>query len=237
MMVLLHDAIAEIAMASVLYSDIGHFYAKTVRRHEDSSKAMGWTVMSPLQVTWKVEELEDFAKPRLPSRSITEQDLPDICLEDAELMEMEIKSYRVSVFALLPTFDQMAWALERSKKMTTLLAPQLELHSWGARIGGENGTKEDWAFVIWAYNFAEKSLIIGRLRCDTTDQLRVLLSAAKRAAEEYKLQKIEAWNVPEYLLKGTGWENKERPDHLPALAWYGHGQLPSMWLAEAWAWC
>jgi hypothetical protein len=83
----------------------------------------------------------------------------------------------------------------------------------------------------------ENELIILRLRGNSADQLRTMISKALEAAGQQRLEKVTAWNLDEALARQAGGTLVTRTEHLPALAWYGKGSRPE-WIAnENWAWC
>lgn len=248
MMVLLHEKLALIADISVLYSSIGNFYAGTKREHQNAAKAVGWNLVSPYHVTWQVGELlsreantSDSSATKQEATKLEETDFDAALQIDADLLIEKVrKSPEASVFTIIPTQDQIDYALISCKFLDQLRFPPSRENFphydvFGCQIG-RSGDR-DWAFAIWRYGPVHNVLAILRLRCNNATQLRVILQTAGKAAAQQGISTITAWNVDEALLEGTGWSNVRRDNHLDALAWYGDGEQPKWLCNENWAHC
>jgi len=222
---------------SVLYSDVGDYYSRVKRHRSDPALATGWDITGAHHVVWPVEKdsLTVTNSENTVFHKLQEEDLDKICKRDAELLCKEVKANSAgSAFAILPTKDQMDWPILRAKFYDNFRHPASRNHfphidDWGCQSG--NSEAPEWAFAIWSYNFNERALTILRLRCTTAEQLREIVRRAHKAASAQGMDVITAWNVDERVLAGTGWQNVESKEHLPAMAWYGTGERP-VWLCN-----
>jgi len=244
MMILLHDKLSPQVDISVLYSNVGTFYSRAKRVHEDSLKATGWEVVSPDEVTWPVDgsNMDTASSDVLQQvQSLDLMRLEEICKTDAKLLEQELHNCKHNkAFSIVPTEDQIEWQLARCRFYDELRHPPSRnaypfIDNWGCEIGRPGD--EDWGFAIWTYDVVDLELAILRLRCNSTEQLRQIVAVAIEAAKKQGMKKVTAWNVNEELLQGTGWKHEARIDHLPAMAWYGDGPAPEWLCNEHWAWC
>lgn len=245
MMTLLHDQFVERdALASVLYSDIGNFYARAKREHVDSGLAKGWEIVSPRHIVWQVDASQQNDGTSTSASILRDEDFDRVCEADATRIRAEVGASPSSCFAILPTGDQWTWFTTRCRCMDKFQRQKDQdldrppLGKWGVEVGGPSSSSSLWAFAFWTMDLVKAEMEIGRIRASTPDQLRMLLSEAHKVAAEYGMKTINAWNVDERLLQGTGWTNVTREDHLPALAWYGPENKPDAWYAnEHWCWC
>ena len=235
-MTLLHDKLAELGIMSVLYSDVGDYYSRVKRHHTNPALAAGWEIVGPRNVVWAVDNRSaDVEHDNTTLSKIQEADMESICSEDAKLLCDEVRTTTSpSAFAILPSKDQMEWPILRCKFYDTFRHPASrynypQIDEWGCQSGAPGS--ENWAFAIWSYNFTEGTLTILRLRCKTPEHLQEIVGRAQSAASKQGMELITAWNVPEDILEGTGWQNVERKEHLPALAWYGEGDRPQ-WICN-----
>lgn len=237
MLALLHERLAALGIMSVLYSDVGDYYSRVRRHHSDPALATGWEITGARHVVWPVEKQSPAVteSKNTAFRKLQEEDLDKICNRDAELLCEEVKaSSAASAFAILPTKDQMNWPILRTKFYDNFRHPASRssfphIDDWGCQSG--NPASSEWAFAIWSYNFNERALTILRLRCTTAEQLKEIVRRAQEAALQQGMDLVTAWNVDERVLAGTGWQNVESKEHLPAMAWYGTGDRPD-WLCN-----
>lgn len=245
MMSLLHDTlVAQGCIASVLYSDVGDFYSRCTRLPTAlAGSSSGWDVEGPIHAEWQVSAVGPPAKEEA-AHKLQENDLDDIGALDANLLQKEIEAKDGPAMCILPSGPGFEWRLARTTiyeqhflaqgKRTGL--PTLSETGWGVELGSRD-TPESWAFALWAYDLAEKELIILRLRCTDPKQLGVIVNKAAEAARAQGMGKITAWNLDQKLAEQADGKVVRRKEHLPALAWYGKRERPQ-WIAnENWAWC
>jgi hypothetical protein len=101
---------------------------------------------------------------------------------------------------------------------------------WGAKVASNSDTKHCPDFAIWSLDpgrSGPSTLVITRLRASPSS-LGKLLGAAKKVARNLALDQLEVWNLVRELeasAKRLGGKTERRGDHLPALAWYGNGDV------------
>lgn len=241
MMTLLHDELAKDSILSVLYSDVGDFYAKPKWRHPDSSRALGWLIISPKHVVWPVTTRQAVLQPDVHAKTLPLQreDYEDIATRDAAYIEARVRDCNHPTFSLRPTAAQFSWITERAKFYDAIPHPAgrgayPRLEDWGVQLGQDRDAS-DWAFALWTFDLFQAELNIIRLRCHSVQQLDAIVQHALGIAAKYGMKKVTAWNVEETLLEGN--QNVERDEHLPALAWYGDGPRPQWLYNEHWSWC
>lgn len=247
-MSLLHDQlVAQGCIASVLYSDVGDFYARCTRlpmalAGDDPS---GWHVEGATHAEWPVSTSDPaLSSSSLQARPLTETHLDDVAALDSRLLMQQVDAAAEETFCILPSGAGFEWRLVRSKIYEQNLnaqgkrdgLPSLAETGWGVELGSRD-EPESWAFVLWAYDLAENELIILRLRFSSEEQLRALVAKAADAARAQKMKKVTAWNLDRKIAEKTGARIVDRKEHLPALAWYGEGQRPRWVNNENWAWC
>lgn len=232
MLTLLHEQMARTSIMSILYSDIGDYYSKVKRLHDDESKQVSWQIVSARHVVWDVHadvSSEEGGNPETSFNSLSESEFKAVCDFDASLLIREVKASSEPAFTVVPTADQIDWQLRRTRFFDDLRHPVSrynypKIDDWGCQHGQPGDA--DWAFALWHYDIAVEEINILRFRCSTTDQLQAILRRAKSAARKQGMKTITAWNVDERLLHGTERTNVERQEHLSAVAWYGEGVLP-----------
>jgi hypothetical protein len=141
-----------------------------------------------------------------------------------------------SAFGILPSDEQLRWPIARCKFYDIFRHPASRyshpfIDKWGCEYGQPDDP--DWAFAIWSYDISENTLIILRMRCNSSKQLDAIVELAREAAIEQGMKTITAWNVDNSLLQGleSPGRKMERKEHLPAMAWYGQGPRPE-WLCN-----
>lgn len=234
-MTLLHAKVAEKAILSVLYSDVGDYYSRIKREHSDPALSSGWQISRPYNVTWSVVSAPEGEHKLSGFHALIESDIRKVCERDSQMLQEEvIASKSQSAFAILPSKDQMDWQIARCKFSDTFRHPKSRndypfIDDWGCESGKPGDP--NWAFAIWSYDLSASNLIILRLRCNKPKQLQAIVHLAHKAAYKQGMKTITAWNVGEHLLEGTPWQNMERKEHLPAMAWYRDGAPPE-WLCN-----
>jgi hypothetical protein len=109
---------------------------------------------------------------------------------------------------------------------------------WGVKLEDTQPLQ----FATWAIDpdhTPPTNLIITRLRSDATS-LPKLLRAIFKCASDNGLKKVEAWNLEPQLVapaEELGGLTEARSVHLPALAWYGPGELVRWRHNEKFCWC
>lgn len=243
MMVLLHEALAQDSVLSILYSDVGDFYERTKREHPDLSKAKGWQVVDPYHVVLPVaSEATSGAASASDFQLVEDTDFHRIAARDAALFKRELSMSKESpAFVILPEGDQIDWLIGRAKYHSRPeIDPSRSAFSPIANFGCEkpSDNDSDWCFAIWTFDFTTKQLDILRLRANTSEELVGIVDLARKAGAEQGMAKVTAWNVdPRLFPEGSGWHNEVREQHLPALAWYGEGEMPQWHHVEYYTWC
>lgn len=235
MLTLLHEEMAKASIMSILYSDVGDYYARVKRVHPDANKRVGWNIISPMHVVWPADT--DFGSDAgldAKASKIHEEDLQALCEYDARLLKQEVMKAEGPAFIVIPTEDQLEWELRRTKFFDELRHPPAryehsKIDHWGCKIGDIGD--EDFAFAVWHCDIIANELNILRLSCKSVKQLEALLRKAQEEAISQGMRLITAWNVDEKLLEGTGWRNEMRKEHLSAVAWYGEGPVPA-WICN-----
>lgn len=240
-MELMHDQHSQYTPLSVLYSDVGDFYARAKRAHDDPKRAVGWKIMGQDSVIWQLDQEIPETPNSQQVQLLSETDLARICSKDVELVTSEVSAVAGPAFAILPTVEQPLWLIARCKHHASV--PELiskrqhlpPLEIWGVQLGRPNDP--DWAFAYWTFSLNKGDMQILRLRCANTQQLISLLHEAQKVGRKYGMKEISAWSIDPQLLKGTGWQSIQREGSLPALAWYGEGEEPRWLYNEHYAWC
>lgn len=237
-MELMHDQHSQDAPLSVLYSDVGDFYARAKRTHDDPKRAVGWKIVGQYSVVWQIDLKLPETSNAQPVKLLSELDLTSICSRDVELVKSEFSEITGPAFAILPTVEQARWLIARCKHHASVPGQREHLPPikiWGVQLG--EPTDPDWAFAYWTYSLIKGDMQILRLRCSNTQQLVSLLREAQKVGKKYGMKEISAWSVNPKLLEGTGWQSFKRKGSLPALAWYGEGDEPRWLYNEHYAWC
>ena len=246
LMSLLHDQlVAQGALASVLYSDVGDFYSRCTRLPNAlaGGDPSGWDIEGPTQAEWPVNAVVS-SDTSVDARSLKEADLDRVAILDSALLQKKVSSAERATICILPTGPGLEWRSLKSRYYEKHLTakgkreglPSLDQTGWGVELGSRENPAT-WAYALWAYDLPEKEVIILRLRCNDAEQLKTVVSKALEAARQQGMEKVTAWNLDEGLAKEAGGSMVTRKEHLPALAWYGEGSRPE-WIAnENWAWC
>lgn len=246
MMVLLHEKLAQDAILSVLYSDVGDFYRLAKREHDDPDKAKGWDIVAPYHVVWLISDVNDGTAATPDFQSVQEKDFHRIAKRDAALLKRELSASEAGdtdgkAFIILPEGDQLDWLVGRAKfhgnpKYDPSRAKYCRIVNFGCERSSQNDT--DWSYAIWTYDFVGKQVDIIRLRAHSPADLVAIVNLAMKAGEEQGMTKVTAWNVdPRLFPKGSEWKNEAREEHLPAMAWYGEGKVPHWRHVEHYSWC
>ncbi|KIK01631.1 hypothetical protein K443DRAFT_660594 [Laccaria amethystina LaAM-08-1] len=175
---------------------------------------------------------------------ITEQDFLDIGRKDADLLQDYLEAWsrqglKPRQFAVLPTGDEFAWRVARSKFCGKILSDKPLPDYWGVRVVDDltNATEN---FAIWFFDYVKKELHFLRIWCRDANVFKVITHAAAIAAKAQGCGRILAWNVDEGLLSACpqgGRVTQLRMKNLAAVAWYGEGDCPEWVVNEKYDWC
>jgi hypothetical protein len=194
-----HHEIATTGILSFLYSGVGEFYSKC--------GSPGWHIQTSTETYWStasvVEEDVDLFR-NFSQMLITEQDFVDIGRKDADLLRdyLEARSrqgLKPRQFAVLPTGDEFAWLVARSKFYGKILSDKPLPDYWGVRVV-DDSTNATENFAIWFFDYVKKELHFLRIRCRDANVFKVITRAAAIAAKAQGCERILAWNVDEGLL-------------------------------------
>ncbi|KAG9104659.1 hypothetical protein FRC06_000423 [Ceratobasidium sp. 370] len=203
-------------VVSVLYSDVGTYYARCT-----PGEGTGWTVVGPTTTEWAVEN-EGHSLSIPPEVEFLSRDQAiETTRADADLFKRDLESQGPSPrihFAFQTTGEWCRFQMHRADEHPLYLSAPPRI--WGARIQHQGETH----FIVWEYEASPKrKLIIVNLRA-SPETFPHLFAAVKSVARMEKHELIEAWNLGENLTsaaKGLEGRTYERKEHLPAIRWYG----------------
>lgn len=230
------------AAFSFLFSDIGDSYS-TIGR--------GWHVRSSESTIWTLSTLPavSFSAPSDVKGDLikSSQDLYKISLEDALQMKAsltrspQIEPNQITI-AIKPTLENYEWAIHRSNFYAKLLHRAIP-YQHGIKIDRKN-------FILYIPDYPNETLKIVRLSCFDPKQFgKLLLRKVFQTAKEWRLEKIEGWNIDLEILKQLREDERGttgmRTDSLSCLSFYGsdrdgvHYKSEEVeWrFNEAYAWC
>jgi len=225
------------AIASALYSDIGPFYGACGPSTSSVPTRRSWTIKDPFGTIWDVPS----GIPEDMGENVewvdTEEMLNSIWLEDEALIHKELANEVKDkiLFSFLPARGVTAFQHRQSMFYTPAASNEVK---WGLRL---RCTARPLQFATWAIDpdhTPPTNLIITRLRSDATSFPK-LLHAIFKFASNNGLKKFEVWNLDPQLASSAmklGGLTESRSLHLPALAWYGPGEVE--WRHnEKFCWC
>ncbi|KAK7441743.1 hypothetical protein VKT23_016406 [Stygiomarasmius scandens] len=232
------------AQFSVLYSDVGDFYASCGPNPSED----GWIIRGANSVIWNMDQVPDFADLELPSMTnwkwLSESDLQKLILQDSNLIQLETPTKTTS-FSFLPSGGVEAFQRERQKIFWEKENPPIE--KWGVIYEPESDICPTTAFATWMFELkpsAPRALIVTRFRIDPANdvQIRELFRLVLKTAKYHNVAKVEIWDVPNTIIEALtclGGQSVEREEHLPAFKWYGPEKTEDIaWLHnEKFAWC
>ncbi|KAF5352910.1 hypothetical protein D9758_007887 [Tetrapyrgos nigripes] len=210
---------------SVLYSDIGNFYARCGSKLDED----GWIMRGANSVVWDASTLTPATfspKSSAKWKWLSENDVDGVILRDSELIQSELRvkpSAKVS-FTFLPSGGVEAFQRERQKIFWEKENPPMD--RWGAVL---DTTDASTVFATWTFELIPskpRTLVVTRIRVDPGDEAQVhdLLRQAFEVAKEHKIAKMEVWDASEEIkgvLEQAGGQSIKRDEHLPAFKWYG----------------
>ncbi|KAF8600196.1 hypothetical protein BDV93DRAFT_525597 [Ceratobasidium sp. AG-I] len=220
------------ATLSVLYSDVGDFYARCGPTASES----GWKIQTPITTTWEIKGtlalLDNTIPPTHDVALLSEPQVADWLDRDIPDLDNLSRSPTAAYFAFPPRLPQQ-YLISRSAINPS--HKQASPEAWGAHIPSKGH------FVVWSFDYGDKKLMINRLKADS-DTFPMLLRAVLQVGEIQECDSAEAWNVPQALLdaaKLLGGVAGECDDHRPAYRWYGpehEGEV--IWVMnEHYSWC
>lgn len=226
------------AIASALYSDIDNFYGACGPSTFLVPTKRSWNIMDPVGTIWDVSTNIPGDVEGNIEWVDTEETLDSLWREDEALIhkELTIEGKNKVLFSFLPARGVAAFQHRRGMFYTSAASNGVKL---GARLR-ESGARP-LQFATWAIDpdhTPPTTLIITRLRSDATSFPK-LLHAIIKCASDNELKKVEVWNLDPQLAGPAGklgGLTEVRSLHLPALAWYGPGEVE--WRHnEKFCWC
>lgn len=226
-------------VASALYSDVGStFYRLCGPGKPGEHQDKAWITHDAIGTTWPVDSSNTTGDESSISKVewVSQDQLNGLWDQDTLLLKEELVLIPnpPTVFSFLPS-GGIAWFLFVRNR--NFIPPEWKNDRWGAKIIKDGKL----SFATWALDSGRSgpsTLIITRLRADE-DTLPILLDCAKKVAKELSLEQVEVWNLPERLSgigEKLGGTTAPREDHLPALAWFGEGDV--IWKRnEKFCWC
>jgi hypothetical protein len=241
-------------IASALYSDVGStFYRLCGPGLPGKYQENAWITHDAVGTTWAVNPPQE---PRvtvdLPSgfEWISKVEQNAVWDQDSALLKEELALTHnasnsipnsqttpiTTIFSFLPDGGLALFLYTRNEMF---IPPEWKWKDerWGVKTI-QNGKL---FFATWALDTGRpglSTLIITRLRADPLT-FPILLDSARQVARELGLEQVEVWNLPEELEeigKKLGGTTGPREDHLPALAWFGGGDVD--WRTnEKFCWC
>ncbi|OBT52673.1 hypothetical protein VE04_08216 [Pseudogymnoascus sp. 24MN13] len=232
---------------SVLFSDVGNFYA----RH-------GWAVVPSPEITIPASPLPTSASPSPATTPITAESLQSYTQSDLLTLTSEVMSPpspgKHTRLAFDPSIAQAEWHfgaedISASKLYPDQAPPTLKGVATGSTFG------------YWVRDFNERKLIMLRLKAggpweggeaEGVQEVASVLRAAQAEAHAWGLGKVVVWNPDERVkeackvIMGKEVEVKNRTEgSVPCLRWNGKegggkGEVESgvEWLAlEKYCWC
>ncbi|KAF8600197.1 hypothetical protein BDV93DRAFT_525598 [Ceratobasidium sp. AG-I] len=220
------------ATLSVLFSDVGDFYAHCGPNASES----GWKIQNATSTTWIIKETLALLDSLSPSTYdfvfLSEPQVADLLDRDTPDLDNLARSPTAAYFAFPPRLPQ-SYLISRSEIHPSY--KQVSSEAWGAHIPYKGH------FVVWWFDYGEKKVMINRLKADS-DTFPLLLRAVLQAGEIQECDSAEAWSVPQVLLdtaKLFGGTTEECKNHFPAYRWYGpeHEGEVTWVMNEHYSWC
>ncbi|GJJ11428.1 hypothetical protein Clacol_005661 [Clathrus columnatus] len=218
------------AQLSVLFSDIGDFYAQC----GPTPTKPGWIIKDPISTIWKMDFITGIVSKSIdiPFEWLTEDKCKELWDLDSAYIKEEFSSMAVSIetldspgFTFLPSDGVAGYLLQRVLCEAPLIPENKEMKHFGVRMI----TKEEHVSSIYAtwtldMELSERPVItLTRLR-STAQYFPALMIQLMREASRINAKSIEVWNLPSGLVDiatNMGGRTKPRVDHLPAVTWYG----------------
>ena len=223
------------AIASALYSDVGDFYGACGPSTSSVPTQQSWNITDPFGTIWDVpSDIPEDVDEHLEWVD-TEELLDRLWQEDEAAIQNELASEVEDkvLFSFLPA--RGVAAVQHRRNMFYAPAASNGLKSRiGLRLRYTDiiAQPQPLQFATWTIDPSHTpptNLIITRLRSDPTS-FPTLLHAIFKFASDNKLKKVEVWNLDPQLADSAldlGGVTESRSLNLPALAWYGPGEV--MW--------
>ncbi|KAL7629671.1 hypothetical protein AAE478_001194 [Parahypoxylon ruwenzoriense] len=191
------------ATASMLYSDIGKFYA-----------SKGWDVMDAFQSSLTAPPSILPEQPRFAeTRFLTRDDIPGLCERDVEGLKSEFDGYEPGESArmtVLPTANLIGWLHGRAEFMATKAlgkAPDIK--------GSICESAGSWLY--WYHHFSDDELAIQRVKLRRSSHsdaaenrvLAQLLLDAVEEARKWKLPRVVVWDPSPEVQKALKFLSQE----------------------------
>ncbi|KAG9124915.1 hypothetical protein FRC07_009747 [Ceratobasidium sp. 392] len=205
-----------LGIVSVLYSDVGAYYARCA-----PGEGIGWTLVGPTTTEWQVED-EENAPNVLPQVELLSRDQAiETSAADADLFKRDLESQGPSPrihFAFQNTKEWCRFQMSRVDEHPLYLSGPPSI--WGVRAQHQSETH----FIVWEYQvIPRRKFVIVNLRA-SPETFPALFATMRSVAQAEKHEVIEAWNLEESLLSTAnelGGRTYERTEHVPAVKWYG----------------
>lgn len=221
-------------LLSILYSAIGdNFYKETGPGIEKSG---GWETRQPISTTWEIPEQGEVNQDSADSNWtwLKYDDLNTFWAKDVQLIRRTMEN--------LPESNP-DYHTERPTAFVTYLPDEGvgSFHVFRSMFAVDNivsmdvwGTEKKEAYpdhptyATWTVDTKPLPpvLVITRLSATEAD-LPELVKRIQEVASKNGIRKMEAWNIPSYLLGAvakTGGMTFARQKRLPALKWYGEAE-------------
>jgi hypothetical protein len=226
------------AIASALHSDVGHFYSACGPSTSSVPTQQSWNVTDPYGTLWDVpsdipEDVDEHVE-----WVDDDKDLNSLWLEDEAVIHKEFANEvkDKTLFSFLPARGVTAFQHRRSMFYAPAASNGMK---WGLRLRYTDA--KPLQFATWTIDpdhSPPTNLVITRLRSNATSFPK-LLHAIFKFASDNRLKTIEVWNLDPQLAGPAmkfGGLTELRSVHLPALAWYGAGEVE--WRHnEKFCWC
>ncbi len=226
---------------SVLYSDVGRrFYSHC----GPTGGSDGWTVTDSASTIWKVSDLESKLSEQHVRSSWTWLDevaVNDLWEADARLIKDEISKNDPRESRILCTFlpnnGVSDFQLKRMEPYWRQL-PSVPEHFGITSSVPTAGycMKPETVFATWTIDVrppGPKSLILTRIRARGASDLKVVLSPITEYCKQFRLEKIEVWNLDEKLhdaARRLGGVTFERDVQLASLRFYRKEAMAWKWI-------
>ncbi|KAF8446282.1 hypothetical protein L210DRAFT_3474926 [Boletus edulis BED1] len=239
----------ENGLFSILYSAVGDsFYWETGPGVEKSG---GWETRHPISTIWEVPEQGEVEQGDTDNEwtSLKYEDLDAFWAKDVQLIRrmMEIlplsspdyHTERPTAFVTyLPDRGVGSFHIFRSMFAVDSI---VSMDIWG--IEKKGSCTDQPIYATWTVDTKPLPpvLVITRLSATEAD-FPALVKRIQEIARRNRIRKMEAWNVPSYLLEAaarTGGKTFARQKRLPAFKWYGEGETAEVeWVFnEKFCWC
>ncbi|KIW02727.1 uncharacterized protein PV09_06161 [Verruconis gallopava] len=228
---------------SILYSDIGEYYAR-----------LGWPSYSSLEVILPSTS----NAPSIAIESLTTKTVKELATDDVKRMNEKIISSPIPagidvLVGFLPTYSQAEWHFASEEFTASKLFNDVRIPFVKGAMNTDTGV---WAY--WTHDFNDNKLTILRIHADSTtgDKLDPnnsclqtsvvqILGAAQKEAHDWGLDKVVIWNPNTIVLAacaqimGRDIAPRKRTDSsVPCLRWKRREEKKVSWyLIEKYSWC